>query len=338
MNPTEFCTKPFEEIEIHNTGEVYVCCPNWNEFYSIGNIFENSVEEVWNSKKAIELREKIINKDYSLCDEKSCLYLQQQLFLSEYKTECIPNMPEYPKIIRFAYDKECNIACKICRDKIKRLSDEDLEKLNSKIDTFFLPLLKSAKVLIVNSYGDPFGSRHSSLLIKKAAEKYPNLKFDFHTNGTLCDENHLKSLNITPERIDNVRISIHAASKRTYAKTVPNGEFYFPKIIENLKYLQKIKYSETTTLFQVYIHFVVTADNYKEIPDFIKLAKKVDASPRFWEYRRENCDYMIKENLNICNPDHKKHKDLLKVLRHKLVHENKEFFSPILYNLIENSK
>ena len=335
MNTTEFCTKPFEEIEIHNTGEVYVCCPNWNNFYSIGNIFENSVEEVWNSERAIELRKKIMNKDYSLCDKKSCLYLQQQLFQSEYETNCTPIMPEYPTVIRFAYDKECNIACKICRDKIKRLSNEDLEKLNTKIDTFFLPLLKSAKVLIINSYGDPFGSRHSRLVIKKAIEKYPDLKFDFHTNGILLNKTQLNNLGITPDKIGKVRISIHAASAITYAKTVPNGLFLFPQIVNNLKYLKKLK---EEYFFEEYIHFVVTADNYKEIPDFIKLAQKVDASPRFWEYRRENCDYCISEKLDICTPEHPKHKKLLKVLKHKLVKENKQFFSPILHDLIESQQ
>lgn len=328
-----FCTRPFEEIEIHHTGEVYTCCPNWNKFYSIGNIYEHSIDQIWNSEKAIELRAKILNNDYSLCDSERCLYLKQQQFLSNLDTNCTPQMDVFPQIVKFVYDKECNIACKICRDKIKRLSNEDLELLNSKIDTFFLPLLQSAKVLIVNSYGDPFGSRHSRLLIKKAAEKYPNLKFDFHTNGILCNETLFKNLGITPDRIEKVRISIHAASAITYNKTVPNGLFYFNKIINNLKYLKKIREKYN---FPVYIHFVVTADNYKEIPDFINLAEKLNASPRFWEYRSENCDYHNTENLFICDKEHKKHKDLVKVMQHKKVKEYRDFFAPMLADLIRD--
>ena len=327
-----FCTRPFEEIEIHHTGEVYTCCPNWSNFYSIGNIYKDSFENVWNSQKAIELRTRILNNDYSLCDCERCLYLKQNNFLSAYQTDCKPKMTEYPLIVKFVYDKECNIACKICREKIKRLSNEDLEILNSKIDTFFLPLLQSAKILIINSYGDPFGSRHSRLLIKKAAEKYPDLKFDFHTNGILCNERLFKNLGITPDRIEKVRISIHAASALTYAKTVPNGLFYFSKIVNNLKYLQKLKQE---SFFQVYIHFVVTADNYKDIPKFLELAEKVDASPRFWEYREENCDYQNKENLFVCDKSHPKHKELIKVLKHPLVKKYKDFFAPMLYDLID---
>ena len=329
-----FCTRPFHEIEIHSTGEVYTCCPNWNKFYSIGNIFKDSFENVWNSDKAIDVRKRILNNDYSLCDVENCPYIKQNDFVGDFnQNDCEPIMKKSPTIVKFVYDKECNIACKICRDKIKRLSDEDLELLNSKIDTFFLPLLESTESLIVNSYGDPFGSRHSSLLIKKAAEKYPNLKFDFHTNGILCNETHFKNINITPDKIGKIRISIHAATAKTYAKTVPNGEFYFPKIIENLRYLQKLKKEYN---FPVYIHFVVTSDNYKEIPDFIKLAEEVDASPRFWEYRETNCDYQNPENLFVCNEDHPLHKELVKVLQHPLVKQYKQYFSPIMYDKINS--
>ena len=50
----DFCPAPFQEMEIFSDGSVYVCCPSWNEYYSIGNVFENSVEDVWNSEKAID--------------------------------------------------------------------------------------------------------------------------------------------------------------------------------------------------------------------------------------------------------------------------------------------
>lgn len=326
-----FCKRPFEEIEIHNTGEVYACCPNWNKFYSLGNIFKDSFEDVWNSDKAIDLRARILNNDYSLCDYEGCAYLKQNYFPNRYEYECRPKMDTYPLTVKFVYDYECNIACSICRDKLKRLSDEELELLNSKIDTFFLPMLKSAKVLIINAYGDPFGSRHSRLVIKKAAEKYPNLKFDFHTNGILCDETHFKNLNITPEKIDKIRISIHAATAKTYDKIVRGGGIYFPQIIKNLKYLQRIR---KQCDFPVYIHFVITKFNYKEMPDFVKLAKKVNAIPCFWEFRQENCAYPNNDDNYIYREEHPLHKDFLKVLRNPILLTCKDNISPIIFNLI----
>lgn len=331
MEYKKFCTRPFEEIEIHNTGEVYTCCPNWNNFYSIGNIFEQSIEEVWNSQRAKEFRRRILNNDYSLCDSNGCTYCKQSLFMSPYSTDCKSQMEEYPKIVKFCYDYECNIACTICRDKLKRLPQEDLELLNSKIDTFFLPFLKSAKTLIINSYGDPFGSRHSRLVIQKAAEKFPDLKFDFHTNGILCNETTFKNLNITPDKIEKMRISIHAATAQTYGKIVPEGEIYFPKITENLKYLAQIR---KTNHFEFYIHFVLTPLNYQEMPDFVRLAEEVGAIPCFWEFRQENCAYPNLDNHYILRPDHPKHKDFLKVLKNPILKTYKENISPAILELM----
>ena len=241
-------------------------------------------------------------------------------------------MSEYPQIVKFVYDYECNIACKICRKSVNRLSSNELNLLNSKIDTFFLPFLQSAKKLIINAAGDPFGSRHSRLVIKKAAEKYPDLKFDFHTNGILCNEKNFLALNIKPEKIDKIRISIHAATPETYGKIVPGGELLFPQIIKNLEYLSKIKEKNS---FSIFIHFVITPLNYKEIPDFIELAEKFRVSPHFWEYRPENSSYKLTDDLYIYRKEHPLYLDLIKVLQHPLVKKYKENFSPIFYDLIK---
>ena len=327
-----FCTKPFENLEVECNGDVFTCCKNWNNGYSIGNIYKDDIEQIWNSKEVIELRKRVMKNDYSLCNSKTCSYLKQKNFPSEYYVDCKPEMKEYPLTLKFIYDYECNIACNICRDKVKRLPDNELEVLNSKIDTVFLPLLKSAKKLIINAHGDPFGSRHSRLVIKKAIEKYPDLKFEFHTNGILCDENNFNSLNITPNKIAKIIISIHAATAETYGKIVPNGVVLFPKIVENLKYLQKLRESND---FRVYIHFVITSVNYKEIPDFIELAEKVGAIPEFWEYWSENCNYEHSENWAIHEKEHPLHNELLEILKNPKVKQYKQNFSPVFYDLIQ---
>lgn len=335
INNVEFCPIPFEELEIHITGEVYTCCPNWNKFYSIGNIYKQSLEEIWNSDRAIELRKRLLNKDYSLCDKNCCPQVCLNNYKTKFKTEYKEKMEEFPKSIKFVYDKECNIACKICRKEVKRNSDEKLEILNSKIDNFFLPMLQHSEKLIINAAGDPFASRHSRLLIKKAAQKYPNLKFDFHTNGILCDENNLKNLNITPDKIDKIRIPIHAATAKTYAKIVSHGEMYFPQIIKNLEYLSKLKKEYH---FEIYIHFVVTADNYKEIPAFLELAERLDVSPRFWEFRQSCCSYPMEENIEITNETHPLHNELVEIMNLPIVKSYKHFFTPILSNLVKEEK
>ena len=177
-----------------------------------------------------------------------------QDFEKHYDIEYKPIMTDYPKHIKLCYDYECNCACVICRDRIQRLKQDELVLLNKKIDTFFIPLLKHAELLTVNT-GDAFGSRHTRELIKKTIKEYPNLKFDFTTNGILCNEKIFKKLNIIPDRIHTIRISVHAATKKTYGKMIKNGEKLFDTLINNLNYISNLKQRNN---FNFILNFVVS--------------------------------------------------------------------------------
>lgn len=346
--PAHFCQNPFEIMEIHPDGDVYICCPNWNNFYSIGNIFKNTFEEVWNSDKAKELRSKILNNDYSLCDKTSCLYCRNMrfhkprrknskklFFFKKNDSYCTVHMKKGPVVIKLCYDPECNIACKMCRDKIIRLSEEELELYNSKIDSFFIPLLKDVRILEVNAHGDPFGSRHSRLLIEKVAKKYKRIKFDFQTNGILCTSDMFKKLGVSYNRINAIRISIHASTPETYSKIVPNGQVIFPQIIKNLEFLSEIclKYG-----IEFCVHFVVSSLNYKEIPDFIRLAIKYSAKPYFWELRTVQYLYESSDNDFVAESSHPLHEDLKRVLRQPICMRYKDNFSPRLVEIMMNKE
>ena len=336
------CTLPFETFEVGSNGDVYCCCPNWNNFYSIGNIFSDNYEEIWNSERVKELRKKILNKDYSLCDKNSCPYCKRQLFPLSKRTlkksfwkkdhpSFQIHMKKSPVSVKLGYDSECNIACKMCRDKIICLSDEELELFNSRIDSLLIPLLNDVQVLEVNVKGDPFASRHSRLLAEKVAKKYKHIKFDFQTNGILCTENMLKQLKISLDRIYAIRVSIHAATAETYSKIVQNGEKFFPVILENFKFLSLAREKHS---FMFFLHFVVSAVNYKEIPDFIRMAEHFGARPFFWELRQVQYNYTALDNDFIVEPDHPLHEDLKKVLRNPLCMKYKDNFTPRLYSLM----
>ncbi len=241
-------------------------------------------------------------------------------------------MKEAPKRIKFCYDRECNIACVICRDKVNRLTDEELNKWNDKIESFFLPMIKDSEVLTVNAAGEAFASRHSRKLIKTAAEKYPHIKFEFLTNGILCNEQTFKDLNIKPERIHTIRISMHAATKRTYSKMVKDGNLYYDKLIENLAYLSELRNKYN---FLFYLNFVVTSLNYQDMPKFAALAKKYNAVPFFWEYRKPSGTPI--EDFFICRPEHKEHKKLIKVLKHPDMYIFKDSLYPQLKKLQEEN-
>ncbi len=58
------CKYPWNSLYVKHTGDVMVCCAAW---FAIGNLNASSIEDIWNSPKALEMRKKMAAKDYSLC-------------------------------------------------------------------------------------------------------------------------------------------------------------------------------------------------------------------------------------------------------------------------------
>lgn len=319
-NGKNICNHPFAKVEIDKFGDIYCCC-KFHLPVKFGNIYQNSFEEVWNSETAQKIRANVINEDYSLCNKNACPYLRLKNFDKRFDREeedISLVMKKYPKHVSFCHDKECNIACIICRDSIWRNTEEELKTMNEQIETKFLPMLKDAEYVTISANGDPIASRHSRLLIKRIHEVYPNIKFEIFSNGTLLNENNLRELGIT-NSLYNVKMSIHSAHKETYAKIIRNGELYYDKLIQNIHYLSELrkKYDFGITLL-----FVTTSLNYQDIPDFIRFAENLNADWYISEYSDEQLQSCQKHpEWVIINKNHPEHQKLIEVLHDKVFTE-----------------
>ena len=49
------CRRPFENVEVQWDGGVYICSPSWTS-EPIGNLMEGTLEQIWQSEKAYEIR------------------------------------------------------------------------------------------------------------------------------------------------------------------------------------------------------------------------------------------------------------------------------------------
>ena len=312
-------------MEIHLDGEVYNCCPAWIKHNSIGNIYENKFEEIWYSEKATEIRKSIVEGCPKYCDRDIC-----DSWMPDDKKIDLEAVG-YPEIVKFCHDSECNYKCVMCRDKLEITETETLNLLNNKIDDFFLPMLKNVRVAEFSGNGDPFVSRHYRALIKAAAIEYPNLKFDIQTNGSLCDEENIKELGLF-NRIQNIDISMHSAKAKTYE--VITRTKLFNKLMKNLKYLSKLK--KEGKIDNLNLAFVVQKSNYKELVDFVKLAKKLDAKALIWNVRQVASLEMDKnfDEVAIFRENHPKFKDFKKILQNPIFKSSNCYLPPELQKLI----
>ncbi len=57
------CTNPFREVTVCWNGNVNICCMDWSHEMVLGNIKENTLEEIWNNEKFEAARTALQNKD-----------------------------------------------------------------------------------------------------------------------------------------------------------------------------------------------------------------------------------------------------------------------------------
>ncbi len=74
--PKEVCPFPFYSLVIHASGDVSVCCVDWEKKTVVGNIFTQSLKEIWNSSELRTFRRMHIErqrKQNEAC--RNCTYL-----------------------------------------------------------------------------------------------------------------------------------------------------------------------------------------------------------------------------------------------------------------------
>ena len=309
------CCLAFDHCEISHEGKVYPCCPSWIKNNCIGNINHASFESIWKSPAAKAIRKSIIDGSYSYCDTKICPKPQRPI-CDEDKHCLILSPPRtYPKIVKLSYDCECNLSCFTCRNRPFAYSDSDLEDMDKDIDEKYLPILETVQQVILSGSGDPFASRHTRLLIRRIAETYPDIRFQFHTNGTLCNCRMLENLGVM-DRTNLIDISLHSSTKEMWVKFTRGTEGQYDILLQNLNELADMK---ARGKLDLRFSFVLTYMNYRELAGFVRFADKFSALAFIWGYR--NWGVQTEEEareLSIYEPYHRSYPELKEILKDPL--------------------
>ena len=107
----KICDRALNFFQIYNAnGDVRLC--SWTRDGHIGNLLENSVEEVYNSPAAVRLKKRHIEGDYSLCKVDACPYLSMQE-IGQHQIE-VAQLPELPDSLYLGFERICNYSCRSC--------------------------------------------------------------------------------------------------------------------------------------------------------------------------------------------------------------------------------
>lgn len=278
-----FCSKPFEWFEVtqlNDRGGTYLCCPSWLAT-TVGNLQNQSVDEIWNGEKAQDIRRSILDGSFKHCNHSRCAFLQtesgpvqpiDEVADPDLRTvidQQLTELPYGPKKIICTYDQSCNLSCPSCRSQVIVETDHEAEILNIQ-DKLKSEALKDADYLHITGSGDPFGSPYfRQWLQTMKREEMPKLKqLHLQSNAQLWSP---RMWNTIPEEIrpliTSADIGIDAASPATYSINRRGGTF--EQLLRNLEFISTLR--KEGPLESLKISMVVQANNFKEMPDFVEL-------------------------------------------------------------------
>lgn len=322
-----FCPHPFSRAHLSVSGNVYICCAAWTGV-SIGNIFQKPFDEIWNSAEAQKFRLSIIDKTFQYCRRKICPRIVSNIIRTQpvskkYQdiiTKKTTYMDEGPIHFSMNYDYSCNMFCTSCRNEKRVISKDRVKELiKFQDDLLKSDLFKNGKRLTITGAGEPFASSvFMDLLNKIDIYSNPDLKILLRTNGNLLNTKNWERIKNAHYAIDQISISIDAATEETYKKLRRGGDFN--QLLKNLEFLKEIN-KEKDSKFKVRLSFVVQQDNFKEMPLFVKLAKDFECDKVAFTQLMDRGTYQDGQfsELTVHNSEHPEHNELLKILRDPLL-------------------
>ena len=337
-----FCRQPWSFVEVQGDGNIYNCCPGWIT-KPLGNILEQSWEEVWNGKVAQEYRQSMLDSTFKNCIKENCAHLlsdtlregspvfeKKDLNILWRKLKTIDNTG--PLVVNLCYDRSCNLSCPSCRDELVMNSPKSYEWNNieqiHKIVTE--EIIKDAYRLYITGTGDPFASPFfRSFLQEFDSKKYPKIgMIHLHTNGTLWTKSMWESMKNVHPLVKSVEISIDASTRETYEIVRRNGDW--DMLMDNLDYINTLD-----TIEEINLSFVVQNINYKEIFDFEKLKDKLNNIPRVRTHYYKLLDWGHMSNFKesaVWKSEHKNYSDFIKVWNEFVDKTDKDCMTHTIWN------
>jgi MoaA/NifB/PqqE/SkfB family radical SAM enzyme len=330
-----FCETPWRHLEIAWDGHAFLCCPAWLPL-RVGNARNQTLDEIWNSDFAIEIRKSILDKSFKFCSKVHCYRIAGRTLPHRADTDSpasrltpragcersvvldpaeFPARVTYsPELLHLCYDRTCNMACPPCRKDFYLAKREERESMDRNFLPFVLRAAQDAKTVYLNGAGEVFASKHSRHLVTRLnREQFPHLKLWFISNGQLVNQRAFDDFDLWG-RVRGLQISVDAARPETYRVVRRGGDFQ--RLLSNLGFLDHLR-RERGESFRLELTFVVSGVNFREMPEFVELGKRFRVDSVVFTVLRNwgHLSWVEYEKLAVVRPSHPDHQEFLTVLR-----------------------
>lgn len=325
------CDTMFNTYEIESTGATCCCCTTF-VMERLGNLIYQNFEDIWFSNIHKVLCLSAANKTYTFCKKDMCPVLmikERKEYVNNLQEVHYKKFGEMPKVMLLSIDSGCNLYCESCRDCVKTLKGEELEKANIMADKILADdNLSNAEFLVMAGNGEVFLSKIYERIWSNEKTKHIK-RFRLLSNGTLFNKKRWSDFNKGRASDIMVTFSIDAATKETYSMLRRGGNF--DVLLQNLKFAAELRKEQKLKYFQ--ISFVVQRKNYKEMPLFVELGKSLGVDKVFFTRILNWGTYSEDEfsKVSMTDKEGRPNSELLKILNLPVMNEGIVDLGTIVY-------
>ena len=262
INPHLNCNLITDELTIFEH-KMVGCC---NILLPFGDLLSNGeISEIYNSTYARIIKLSSLNHSYCLCNLNCwCTGYCHQANSPQPMKQL--NSSTVPYTIILGYDKQCNLACKSCRNGFYSMDEKARQSANIITDKLLRSgWLEQTDWVTFAGAGEVFYSPYYRQLLAKDIKRK---QITILSNGTLFNQSNWQLIANKYKSIF-VCISVDAATAETYQKLRGAD---FNNLLKNLDMIANLRRQNQIKVFK--LCFVVQRDNFHEMPAFIELAHK----------------------------------------------------------------
>jgi radical SAM protein with 4Fe4S-binding SPASM domain len=241
------CSWVHDTLFVDPRGDVFACAHRNPGI--VGNIYENTLAEIYNGDRIREFRRQEIAGTLH-CMER-CTFWQSQVARNTVHADYHTDL----KRLQIEFGEKCNIACIMCsQDHKSRLELDD----RVVVDRVAIP--KSCETIYVFG-GEPLVLKSVKRFFDHCARE--GSKLTFQTNGTAVTEEMARKIALHCRVIN---FSLNAASKDVHERI--NAGSNFEKVLRNVRRVIDAK-RDLNGAASVWGHMTIVEENLHEIPAFI---------------------------------------------------------------------
>ena len=177
-----------------------------------------------------------------------------------------PQLAPYPREIEIEITTKCHLRCIHCE---RTYWDEEIKDLS--FDEFKFIVDQFPHLKWINTTGEGSSFLNKNYIDMLAYLKSRGIFVKFVESFTALKESEMRE--VIKLGINRVVVSMEGATKNTYESIRIGASF--DRVIENLKRFNELKKQMKSPLPEVSFRYVLMANNYHELPDFIRLIKRL---------------------------------------------------------------